>query len=663
MSVIDQKTIETIRMLSIDAVQKANSGHPGLPMGAATMAYVLWSRHLKGSATDPNWVDRDRFVLSAGHGSVMLYSLLHLFGYDMTMDDIKRFRQLESRTPGHPEYGLTTGVETTTGPLGQGISNAVGMAIAEKRLAEEFNTNRLDIIDHYTYVIAGDGDLMEGVASEAASLAGHLKLGKLIVLYDDNGITIDGSTALTFTEDVLKRFDAYGWEVMQVEDGNDIEGIDEAIKRAKIDRTKPTLISVKTVIGYGSPNKAGKSSAHGSPLGVDEVRRTKEVFGWDPDVSFYIPEQVEEHLKSLIDKREIERFMWEEKLEDYIVNYPELASKWERWHDYEYFEFKVEDETEIISKLDVEDATRNHGGVVMNFLSQRMDNLMGGSADLNGSTKTYLKGKGDFNWDDPSGNNLYFGIREHAMGGILNGLTIHGGLRTFCSTFLVFSDYMKPPMRLAALMDLPVIYVFTHDSIGVGEDGPTHQPIEHLSLLRTIPNMSVFRPADGFETLVAWITALNQIEGPSAIVLSRQNLPVVGVKSQDVWKGAYIALKESSETIDMILIATGSEVGAAMEAARKLNDEGISTRVVSMLSQEKFNQQTDDYKEFILPGKVLNRISIEAGVAAGWGKYTGLDGINISIDSFGASAPGGELMEKFGFTAENIIEQAKLLIK
>lgn len=645
---MDQWTINTIRILAADAVEKANSGHPGLPMGAATMTYALWKEFLKGSATDPNWVDRDRFVLSAGHGSMLIYALLHLFGYDVALEDLKRFRQLGSNTPGHPEYGVTSGVEVTTGPLGQGIANAVGMAMAERRLADAFNTDAFNIIDHYTYVVCGDGDLMEGVASEAASLAGHLRLGKLVMLYDDNGITIDGSTSLSFNEDVGARFAAYGWQVLKVADGNDYEAVVDAIRIGKLNTAQPTLIMVKNVIGYGSPNKAGKSSAHGSPLGADELKKAKENLGGDPDETFVIPEEVVNYLKTIIDKREIERFMWEEKLEEYVIKHPDKAEAWKQWFDYE-LPFDIFEDEKLWDQMCVKDASRNSGGKFMNWVSGRIPNLFGGSADLNSSTKTYLKGAGDYSYNSPGGSNVFFGIREHAMGAILNGVALHGGLRAFGSTFLVFSDYMKPPLRLAALMGLPVINVFTHDSIAVGEDGPTHQPIEHLLMLRSIPNMHVYRPADGRETALCWMEALKRTEGPSCIILSRQDLASLETTGKGVQKGAYIVRHELKERPDLILTATGSEVSLALETAKLLEEEGIDARVVSMPCSQLFDKQETAYKEAIFPKDVSKRVSIEMGLTLGWERYIGSGGLAIGIDRFGESGPASDVMAHFGF--------------
>lgn len=660
MEKVEQKAVDTIRFLSVDAVQKANSGHPGMPMGAAPMAYTVWSKFLKGSGKNPKWADRDRFVLSAGHGSMLLYSLLHLFGYDVSMDDLKNFRQFESKTPGHPEYGHTSGVETTTGPLGQGISTAVGMAIAERRLAAQFNIDDYKMVDHYTYVISGDGDLMEGISSEAASLAGHLKLGKLVVLYDDNNITIDGTTEIAFTEDVGKRFEAYGWEVLDVNDSTNIDEIATAIEKAKKNTEQPTLIKVPTTIGFGSPNKAGKSSSHGSPLGEEEVKLTKEKLGWDTDKKFYVPEEVKDLMDEIITKKEEERKQWEKMFEDYRKDYPEKAKEWDLWHSENVPAEAFEDERlfDFGDKI----ATRSSGGQVMNVLTSYIPNLMGGSADLNGSTKTYLKDMGDFQAENPSGNNVYFGVREHAMGAILNGMSVHGGLRVFGSTFLVFCDYMKPAIRLSGLMKQPVVYVFTHDSIGVGEDGPTHQPIEHLLSLRCIPNVTVFRPADAKESAVAWTEALKRTDGPSVLVLSRQNLPTLKEISEDANKGAYTLIKEEKESLDAILIGTGSEVSLLVEAHKKLKQEGIDTRVVSMLSWELFDNQSDDYRENVLPTEVTNRLSCEAGSTIGWRKYVGDKGIVIGIDGFGASAPGDILMKEYGFSVENVVNKVKSMM-
>lgn len=656
MYTMEKEVIKTIRLLAADAVEKANSGHPGLPMGAATMAFILWKDFLRGSATDSRWVDRDRFVLSAGHGSALLYVLLYLFGYDISIEDLKKFRQIGSITPGHPEYEITPGVETTTGPLGQGFANAVGMAVAELRLAETFNTPEYNLIDHFTYVIAGDGDMMEGISSEAASLAGHLQLGKLIVLYDDNSITIDGGTQITFTEDVLKRFEAYEWHIQRVSNGNDIAAIHNAIHEAKLNTSQPSLIAVKTIIGYGSPNKAGKSSAHGAPLGKEELATTKALMDADPEEFFYVSEEVLDYMKQIIDRREIDRFMWEEKIESYIQDYPEKADQWKLWFDYEVVKGKFDTDA-FYNNFDRTDATRTIGGEVLNALSAFVPNLMGGSADLNSSTKTYLKGLGDFNRMSRAGANISFGVREHAMGAILNGMVLHGGLRPFGSTFLVFADYMKPSIRLAAIMKLPVIYVFTHDSIAVGEDGPTHQPIEQLLMLRSIPNLNVYRPADGLETASCWAEILKRVEGPSALILTRQTLKTLGRRDTFADRGAYVIVPETGEIPEVILIATGSEVGLAVSAAEKLRNAGHNPRVVSMPCVEQFLKQNSLYRESILPKYVEKRVSIEMGVTLGWERFVGSTGLTIGIDRFGESGPAEAILEHFGFTADKVAER------
>ncbi len=656
---IEEKAIETIRFLAVDAVEKANSGHPGMPMGAAAMAWTLWSRFLKGSATDPLWVDRDRFVLSAGHGSMLQYALLHLFGYAVSLDDLRRFRQFGSRTPGHPEHGETPGVETTTGPLGQGFANAVGMAMAERRLAAEFNTPDCDLVNHYTYVLAGDGCMMEGVASEAASLAGTLKLGKLIALYDSNRVTIDGPTELAFTEDVGQRFEAYGWEVFRIAEGNEVPAIAAALQKARIDTTKPSLLIIETTIGYGSPNKGGHASAHGAPLGAEEVLRTKKLFRWDEHPDFHVPDAVADYMKEVIDQREIERFMWEEKFEDYQDKYPEKAAAWVRWHDFEALDLD-DSETGLWSRFKKAEATRSAGAIVMNAIMEKVPNFMGGSADLVGSTKTWLEGKEAFTWETPKGSNIHFGVREHAMGAILNGMAIHGGLRVFGSTFLTFSDYMKPAIRLSALMKLPVIYVFTHDSIGVGEDGPTHQPIEHLWMLRGIPGLAVFRPADAKETAIAWQEAMMRTEGPSALILSRQDLPVLEGVNKGAHHGGYILNNEVGERPRAVMMGTGSEVSVLLGTQRLLRQEGIDTRVVSMPCLELFDSQPEGYRREVLPPGIP-RISLEAGSTQGWYKYV-LEGKPLGLDTFGASAPSEVLFKHFGFTAEAVAAQVRKLV-
>lgn len=680
MAQIHEKIVNTIRLLSADAVEKANSGHPGMPMGAAPMAYVLWSKHLHSSATDPNWLNRDRFVLSAGHGSMLHYALLHLFGYDLSLDDLKNFRQWGSNTPGHPEYGMTPGIETTTGPLGQGLAMGVGLALAESRLAAEFNQPDFNIVNHHTYVIAGDGCLMEGVSSEASSLAGHLQLGKLIVLYDDNHITIDGDTGLAFTEDVAKRYEAYGWQVLRVADGNDLESINHALNEAKKENDKPSLLMVRTTIGYGSPKKAGTSGVHGSPLGSEELAKTKEGFGFDPQKSFVVDEDVLSAMVEIIDAREMARFEWEGLYQSYCERFPDLAAKWEMWHDYELPE-NAFDKDELWSLFQKTDATRNAGGIFMNAVKDIVPNLMGGSADLNGSTKTYLKGFGDYQAGHTKADNFYFGVREHAMGAVLNGLALHGGIRPFGATFMVFSDYMKPAIRLSALMKLPVIYVFTHDSIGVGEDGPTHQPIEHLVMLRSIPNVTVFRPADSKETAIAWIEALRNTTGPSVIVLSRQNLPVLSGVSRGAHRGGYVLSTDGfsdqsislergadhhwkinqSEPVAGVLIGTGSEVHVLVEAQKLLAVDNIHVNVVSMPSLELFKRQASDYQNGVLPPDIRKRVVMEAGLTLGWERIATEDGIIIGIDHFGESAPAEELFKHFGLTAEHVVSAFKQL--
>ena len=654
---LDKKTIETIRLLSVDAINKANSGHPGLPMGTATMAFALWKEFLKGTSRDSKWADRDRFVLSAGHGSMLLYSLLHLFGYDLNLEDIKQFRQLGSRTPGHPEFGMTDGVETTTGPLGQGIVNAVGMAIAEKRLAAEFNTDKDTLIDHNTYVIVGDGDLMEGISGEASSLAGHLKLGKLVVLYDSNNITIDGDTNITFTEDVGKRYEAYGWHVISVDDGNDYDAIVKAIGEAKSNIEQPSMIIAKTIIGFGSPHKAGTSSAHGSPLGADEAALTKEGFGWDPDKEFYVPQEVYDYMEVLKEKKALAYDAWNKTFEKATAKNPELSDKWNQWFNFEVPKELLVDEN-LWGEISGKDATRSSGGKMINRIAELVPNLVGGSADLNGSTKTYLKNSTDFSAENPKGNNLFFGVREHAMAAILNGIALHGGFRTFGATFLSFADYMKPSIRLSALMNQPVVYVFTHDSIGVGEDGPTHQPIEQVLMLRSIPNLKVFRPADGKETAIAWVEALKN-DGPSALILTRQNLESQEGVTKAAHYGAYTLSKEKGEKPEAIIMATGSEVQLAIEAQKELLESGIDTRVVSMMCWRHYDQQTNDYKESVLPKEIENRISIEALTTIGWHKYIGMNGLAIGLDHFGESAPAEELFEAFGFSKDKVVARIK----
>jgi len=652
---IDELSVNTIRFLAVDAIEKAKSGHPGLPMGGAAMAYTLWSRYLKHDPGTPDWPDRDRFILSAGHGSMLLYALLHLSGYDLPLEEIKKFRQWGSRTPGHPEYGLTPGVEVTTGPLGQGFAAAVGMALAERRLAAEFNRPDFPVVDHYTYIYAGDGCLMEGITAEAASLAGHLRLNKLICLYDDNRITIDGATAITFTEDVGKRFEAYGWQVLRVEEGNSVEAVAAALEEARAG-DRPTLVAVRTEIGYGSPHKQGRAESHGAPLGEDEVRLTKKNLGWPLEPAFHLPAEVKSHFKNIRESLAGQKAAWDRLMGDYRSEYPELASRWDDWHSRELPKTLLEDPA--LWEFDGPSATRAASSQVLQALSKHLPNLIGGSADLKGSTGSYLEGMGDFQADNPQGNNIAFGVREHAMGTILTGMALHGGLRPFGSTFLVFSNYMKPSLRLAALMGTPAIYVFTHDSIAVGEDGPTHQPVEHLPSLRALPNLDVLRPADGRETAAAWLHALERTDGPTALVLTRQGLPQLPGSGKGALKGAYIVGPEKSTPADLIIIASGSEVSLALRAASALEAKGYSIRVVSMPSWELFERQDENYRKEVLPAEIEKRLVVEAAQPMGWERYAGACGSIIGMTGFGASAPGDQVMEKMGFTVENIVRRA-----
>lgn len=660
MNKIEDLAINTIRFLAVDAVEKANSGHPGLPMGGATMAYALWSRFLKHCPDCPEWPDRDRFILSAGHGSMLLYALLHLSGYSLTLDDIKTFRQWGSKTPGHPEYPHTPGVETTTGPLGQGFANAVGMAIAERRLAAKFNQPGFLLVNHYTYVYSGDGCMMEGVTSEAASLAGHLGLGKLICLYDDNNITIDGRTALAFTEDTGKRFEAYGWQVLKVLEGDRIEMIEEALSEAKKETMRPTLIMVRTKIGYGSPNKEGSADAHGAPLGAEEVLLTKKNLDWPLEPDFYVPESVYRHFAELREVLVAKKQEWDVLFSEYSREHPDLAEQWDAWHSGQV-PVELYNDQRLWDFEGKAMATRSASGEIMQVLAEYLPNMIGGSADLNASTKTRLKGSADFQADNPGGSNINFGVREHAMGAVMSGLSLHGGLRPFGSTFLVFFDYMKAPVRLAAMMGLPVIYVYTHDSVAVGEDGPTHQPVEHLANLRSIPNLHVLRPADARETAAAWLHALQRRCGPSALVLSRQNLPQLAGTGKEALRGGYIIGHEKGSESDLILIASGSELQLALEAQEHLQKEGLSVRVVSIVSIELFMAQDHNYREAVLPSAVKKRIIIEAAHPMAWGKIGGPDGIVIGIDDFGASAPGNIVMVKRGITVDAILEKANQL--
>lgn len=655
---IDQLTINTLRVLSAEAVEKANSGHPGLPLGAAPMAYTLWGKVMNHDPKDPKWINRDRFILSAGHGSALLYSLLHLFDYGLTMEDLKNFRQLGSKTPGHPEYGDTIGIEVTTGPLGQGISNAVGMAMAEAHLAAKFNTEGYEIIDHYTYVIAGDGDMMEGVGYEATSLAGTLGLGKLIVLYDSNSITIEGGTDLAFRENVIKRFEAQGWETFEVEDGNDIEDIYEKIQLAKKNLSQPSLIKITTEIGYGSPSKQGKSSAHGAPLGGEDLKGMKEFFNWEEE-EFTVPQEVKAHTAKLVSEGQKKHEDWKKKYEEYKQKYPDLAKEFESWLNLELPLEYIESKEFWEFEKDI--STREASGILINRLAEKIPNLIGGSADLAPSNKTLMNNREDFSAENYKGSNIRFGVREHGMAAVLNGLSLHGGLRPYGGTFFVFSDYMKPSMRLSALMKLPVTYILTHDSIGVGEDGPTHQPIEHLAMLRSVPNFVIFRPADARETAAGWYTALTREDGPTGLALTRQTLPLLEGTGKEALKGGYIVKKEK-DNLDMILMGTGSELQLVYEASKILEDKGIGVRVVSMPSWELFEKQSPEYKESVLPSSINKRLAVEAGSALGWHRYVGMNGTIISMESFGASGPANELFEKFGFTVDSVVEKALELV-
>jgi len=661
---IDQLSINTIRFLAVDAVQKANSGHPGMPMGCAPIAYSLYTKYLNHNPANPKWLNRDRFVLSAGHGSMLLYSTLHLCGYKISMNDLKSFRQFGSITPGHPEYGLTDGIETTTGPLGQGFANAVGMAIAREYLASMFNKDDIKIIDHYIYGICSDGDLMEGISHEAASLAGHLKLGKLIFFYDDNKITIDGSTSLAFSEDVGKRFEAYGWQVLRISDVNDLNQISNAVSESKKEIYKPTLIATKTHIGFGSPNKQDTSSAHGSPLGEEEIKLTKKNLNWPGDKTFYIPDDVTNHFKAVYDSGKKKEENWNELFKKYKSKYPSDAAKFLQLMNND-FGNEWEKALPSFENINEKMATRSASGKVINSIAKYLPSLIGGSADLEPSNNTSIKDYPKFSAENRNGRNFHFGIREHGMGGILNGMTLYGGVIPYGGTFLVFSDYMRPSIRLASISHIRPIYVFTHDSIGLGEDGPTHQPVEHLAALRSIPGLIVIRPADANETSFAWKAAINFKKGPVALILTRQNLPVfdrtVFNSAANVLKGAYI-LKESEGEPELILMASGSEVYLALQAADKLQSEGIETRVISFPSWELFEMQSDDYKESVLPPSVRARVSIEAGVKQGWEKYTGDFGESISVEKFGASAPYEIIFTEYGFTTDKIISASRKVL-
>ena len=658
MNNIDIKSVNTIRVLSADGIEKAKSGHPGLPLGAAPIAYELFANHMKHNPKNPDWANRDRFILSAGHGSMLLYSLFHLFGYgDLSMDDLKSFRQLDSKTPGHPEYGHTVGVEATTGPLGAGMGMAVGMAMAEAHMASVFNKEGFDIVDHYTFVLGGDGCMMEGISSEAFSLAGTLGLSKLIVFYDSNGISIEGSTDIAFTENVVDRMKAFGFQTIEVEDGNDLAAIGKAIQEAKSDKNRPSFIKINTVIGYGAGKKQGTAGAHGEPLGSEALAALKSGFGFNPEESFKVDADVYENFNKINEKNAKIEEEWNKLFKEYANKYPEDAKKWDNY--YSEINASLIDNDEFWAWDDAPAATRNISGSIINRLKDIFPNLIGGSADLSPSNKTLMNGEGYISKDDYSGRNIHFGVREFAMTAITNGILLHGGLRAYCATFFVFSDYTKPMARLSALMNIPTIFVFTHDSIGVGEDGPTHEPIEQLAMLRSLPNFNTFRPADARETIAAWYAAMVSKSTPTAIVLTRQNLPQLDGSGKKALKGAYIIKEASKSTPDMILIASGSEVSLAIEAATELEKDNISTRVVSMPCMDVFETQSREYKEEVLPKNVRNRVAIEALSSFGWDRYTGLDGRVISMNSFGASAPQDLLFKKFGFTKENVVTTAK----
>jgi transketolase len=660
---IDQKCINTIRTLAMDAVQKANSGHPGAPMGLAPAGYVLWTRIMKHNPKNPDWPDRDRFVLSGGHASMLLYSLLYLTGYDLSLDDLKCFRQWGSKTPGHPEYGHTPGVETTTGPLGQGVANAVGMAMAERHLAARFNQPDHRIVDHFTYAVCGDGDLMEGVTAEAASLAGHLGLGRLICIYDDNGITIEGDTDVSFTEDVARRFEAYHWQVLRVEDGNDIDAIEAAIRKGQADDRKPTLIMLRTHIAFGSPNKQDSHEAHGAPLGEAEVCLTKECLGCDKDTLFCVPDDVLNHCRQTLENGQTAESDWKAAYKAFAQENPDLADAWVN----ALSGFLPREWAQDLPELTPTDgpmATRAASGKVLNVLAAQNPTLVGGSADLAPSNKTFLDGEAVFQKENYAGRNIRFGVREHAMGAIMSGMFLHGGIRPYGGTFLVFADYLRPAIRVAALMNLPVIYVFTHDSIAVGEDGPTHQPVEQLASLRTIPNVLVLRPCDANETADAWCQALKTNDRPIAMLFSRQKLPILPRQQTagGLSRGAYV-LSDCDTTAEIILMASGAEVHQALGAQKILKEKGVAARVVNMPSWELFELQPSEYRRSVLPPEVTVRLAVEAGVSMGWERYVGEGGAIMGIDRFGASGPGGEVLAHYGFTDENVAEKAISLIQ
>ncbi|HEX9303712.1 MAG TPA: transketolase [Thermoanaerobaculia bacterium] len=662
---IDELCVDTIRTLAIDAVQKANSGHPGLPLGAAPMAYVLWQRHLKHNPRDPAWPDRDRFVLSAGHGCMLWYCLLYLTGYDLQMDDLKAFRQWGSRTPGHPEYRLTPGIEATTGPLGQGTANAVGMAIAERFLSSRFNRPGQEIVNHRTFALVSDGDLMEGISNEASSLAGHLGLHKLTFLYDSNHVSLDGPTAMAFTEDVGRRYEALGWQVLHVEDGNtDLDAIDEALRQAGQETRRPTLIVVRTTIGYGSPHKAGTSEAHGSPLGAEEVVATKKALGWEYEEAFFVPKDALQHFRGAVERGARAQSDWQGRFEAWASANPDLAEEWRRAFSGELPPGWDADLPKW--KAGEKEATRVAAGKALNAIAAKVPWVFGGDADLSVSTNTKLKDEADFDGASGNGRNVHFGVREHAMAGIGNGMAYHGGVRPYVATFFCFSDYMRPSVRLSAVSELPVVFVWTHDSIGLGEDGPTHQPVEHLMSLRAMPGFTVIRPADPNEASEAWRVAMQHREGPVGLVLSRQKLPVIDpsrfAAASGLAKGAYVLAEASGGAPHLLLIATGSEVALAMDAREKLEAEGIPTRVVSMPSWELFERESREYRESVFPRSVGARLSIEAGSPLGWERWVGDRGASVGLERFGASAPGEVVLRELGFNVENVVSRAKALL-
>ena len=659
---IEEMSVNAIRVLSADAIQKANSGHPGLPLGTAPVAYELFAKHMNYNPHNPDWVNRDRFVLSGGHGSMLLYSLFHLFGIgNLSLEEVKNFRQFGSLTPGHPEYGHTVGVEATTGPLGQGMAMAVGMAMAEAHLSSVFNKEGFPVVDHYTYVLGGDGCMMEGISSECFSLAGTLGLSKLIVFYDSNNISIEGRTDIAFTEDVVTRFKAFGFQTIEVEDGNDLQAIGKAIEEAKADKTRPSLIKVNTLIGYGCPAKQGKASAHGEPLGVDNVAALKENINWPCKGDFEVPKEVYDHYKELADNMAKAEDKWNELFAAYVEKYPEMKELWDNYFDgYDMSDLFNSDE--YWAKGDKPEATRSTSGTILNMIKKAMPNLIGGSADLAPSNKTNMKDAGDFSKDNYAGTNLHFGVREQAMAAIGNGLALHGGLKAFVATFFVFSDYVKPMARLSALMKLPLTYVFTHDSIGVGEDGPTHEPIEQLAAFRSLPDFTVFRPCDRTETAAAWMYAVENECGPTGLVLTRQNLPQMEGSSKDALKGGYVIAESEKAVPDAIIIASGSEVSLAVNAKEELKKSGIDVRVVSMPSMELFDKQSAEYKESVLPNAVRKRVAVEALSDFGWYKYVGLDGKVIAMEGFGASGPAATLFEHFGFTVDNVVKTVKEVV-